>query len=1379
MRLQMLVVLCLFGLAGCGGGGGSSTPLPVAPAPPTPPVPPPAPVVGAAGGTVTESSGASIIVPAGALSADTTIRIARDSTGAPPLPGGLAAAGSMYMLTPHGGDFAEGVTVRLPLPDVALQPNQQFQIAKAQPGGEWQLLEDTSPDAGGLAVKVNSFSFFQVVTVTYLLPIAQVPPFSMTAELTCAPRCEGTLGAVTATYGVTGNGGQLPVQCSNTLEWAIFAQPDRLNFNLVGAGQRVAIAQTGGTLTLSLEPGPFGSYRFGVARKCGLLGSWTENRSLERAVTWPATPNYPAIYIHSQFTPTQLDVVQGLVANVDAVLSGGAARAVENVFVTPGPADHAIIDWERSDDTGRSWRTVARTFQHEADPLPGGVGLPWRFWGVRHGFVATAGDQGALLRIRACYTPPAGVAAEPCVTGAPVRINLLQQSALPVITSPPRSVLVRTGQTASFAVTAAGAPAPTLQWQTRPANSTGQWTNVSAGTGATTPNYTTAVTTLSDNGMQYRVVATNAVASVESTGVTVSVSDVDVAPSISTQPAALSVTSGGDAVFAVDARGTEALSYQWMRDGALITGANSPVLRLTGVTSADAGSYLVTVGNSAGVTSSNAAALTVTAGSPAAVAPSIVTQPVSINANEGATATFAVGVDGTGPFTYQWRREGANIQGATSAVYSINFAALPQAGAYSVVVSNGAGSVTSANAVLDVTAAAAFLPPSITSQPATVIVPALGSATIAVGATGSGPLAYQWYQNGDLQVGATSPVLIFNSVAEAQLGSWVVTVTNSVGTVTSQAAQVILLGAPTIVQQPEDASALEGEIATFFVVANGSGLRYQWSMNGTPLPGYTAATLRTEPLLIANSGAVYSVLVYNSAGLAYSQSAVLTVQTMVAPSIVQHPADVSIDAGSQAPMCVTIGGTPVFDVQLERWNGATWVSGAGVQVNGNSQACYFTEPLGTPDNGAQFRFHVANPAGQVNSNTATVTVRTPSVSPVTGTTLVSRATSGVLPDNISEQPSISANGRYVAFTSTGTNLHEDAPTPWNAYVRDMLTGETRLVNYNLNGDVSNQGVGNVNISANGRYVIFTSRANDLVAGDTNNSLDVFRRDLLTGTNLRVNVLPDGAQLEFGAGGNGDYHLGISADGSVVTFRCAYDLLGNGTANSDYFLYRRDLSSGGTQLVAGSSVYPVAYNALSDDGRWVAYSYGVPTPGTQTVLLYDAQANTSTPVFSTFAAALPDGLQPGMSISSDGRYVAFALISQSLLGSSRSQVVVQDRDSSARYIASATLGVPGDGGSVWPRISGDGRYVAFSTHAPSLTNNLATPSEAYVVIGDILESNLTIASRRPNGAEVSAGVFANSGHALSADGATLAFTADYNAVIGGALGNQVFATPRTQ
>src|SRR6185503_13483433 len=180
--------------------------------------------------------------------------------------------------------------------------------------------------------------------------------------------------------------------------------------------------------------------------------------------------------------PTQLDVVEGLSANLDVLLMGGAFRIVDSAEVLPSRLDRAVIDWQRSDDGGASWRTIATSFQDEANALPAGTGLAWRPWRVRHGFIATAMDQGALIRVQACYTPPAPTAAAPCATWPATRLNVLQQSDLPRIATAPRSVLIRTGETANFSATAPGTPAPTLQWQTRPANSTGEWTNVTVGT---------------------------------------------------------------------------------------------------------------------------------------------------------------------------------------------------------------------------------------------------------------------------------------------------------------------------------------------------------------------------------------------------------------------------------------------------------------------------------------------------------------------------------------------------------------------------------------------------------------------------------------------------------------------------------------------------------------------------------------------------------------------------------------------------------------------------------------------------------------------------------------------------------------------------------
>ncbi|MFL6576343.1 MAG: hypothetical protein ACJ8MR_06990, partial [Povalibacter sp.] len=208
MRSRLSVILCVFSLlaalVGCAGGdGGAKTPPPTSnsppPAPPPPPPPPaPPPVIGADGGTVTEVSGAQVIVPAGAIDTDTTIRIAMDSTGAPALPADLTAAGNMYVITPHGGEFSAPVEVRIPAPNVTLQPNQLFKIAKAEQGGEWVVNDNTNLDQGTLSTTVDSFSYFTAVVLTYVLPIAQAEPLEVTTSLTCTGNvCVGNIGSVT------------------------------------------------------------------------------------------------------------------------------------------------------------------------------------------------------------------------------------------------------------------------------------------------------------------------------------------------------------------------------------------------------------------------------------------------------------------------------------------------------------------------------------------------------------------------------------------------------------------------------------------------------------------------------------------------------------------------------------------------------------------------------------------------------------------------------------------------------------------------------------------------------------------------------------------------------------------------------------------------------------------------------------------------------------------------------------------------------------------------------------------------------------------------------------------------------------------------------
>ena len=522
----------------------------------------------------------------------------------------------------------------------------------------------------------------------------------------------------------------------------------------------------------------------------------------------------------------------------------------------------------------------------------------------------------------------------------------------PAITSQPTSQAVLVGQTATFSVTASGTIPLNYQWRKN---------GVPIG-GAISATYTTPSEVISDNGSQFTVVVSDSAGSVTSNAAILAVTASPVAPSITTQPVSQTITAGQTATFSVSASGTAPLSYQWRKSGTAINGATgSSYTTPTESTSDNGAQFTVVVGNSAGTVTSNASTLTV---NPAPVAPSITTQPASQTITAGQTATFSVSASGTAPLSYQWRKSGTAINGATGSSYTTPAETTADSGAqFIVVITNSGGTVTSSAAVLTVNATP--VAPSISTQPAGQTVAAGQTATFSVVASGTTPLAYQWQRNGTAIGGATSSSYTTPPTSSSDNGAqFTVTVINSVGSMASNVANLTVNIPPLVTTQPTSQTVLVGQTITFSVNATGTApLTYQWKKNGTSINGATSSTYTTPAVTASDNGAQFTVAVANAAGTVTSNAAILTVNAP--PAITSQPANQSVIVGQTASFSVTATGTAPLSYQWQK---------NGTAIGGATSPVYTTPSTSSSDNGAQFTVTVSNSFGSVNSSAGTLTV---------------------------------------------------------------------------------------------------------------------------------------------------------------------------------------------------------------------------------------------------------------------------------------------------------------------------------------------------------------------------------------------------------------------
>ncbi len=377
----------------------------------------------------------------------------------------------------------------------------------------------------------------------------------------------------------------------------------------------------------------------------------------------------------------------------------------------------------------------------------------------------------------------------------------------PGILTQPVSSTVIIGTTANFSVIAGGTGSLTYQWR-KAGNPLSNGGNVS---GATTSALTLANTVVPDSDT-YDVVVTGTIGSTTSSPATLTVQD----PGFISQPVSLTRNAGQDAIYSISAGGTGTLTYQWyagagaLTDSAHITGSTTTSLTVHSVATADEALYSCVVTGTAGSATSSQASLTVI--NP----PVISTQPNSATKNARTTVTFTVAATGTAPFTYQWRKNGANLTasskiiGVTSAVLTITNVLAADAASYSAVVSNPAGSPTSSDAILTV------VDPLITSQPAGRTNNLGDNANFSVTADGTSPFTYQWQFNGVNISGATATAYIRGNVTAADAGSYRVIVSGVGGSTTSTDAPLAILypAATKIAQWNFNSAANDGDTTT-------------------------------------------------------------------------------------------------------------------------------------------------------------------------------------------------------------------------------------------------------------------------------------------------------------------------------------------------------------------------------------------------------------------------------------------------------------------------------------------------------------------------------------------------------------------------------------
>jgi Tol biopolymer transport system component len=307
----------------------------------------------------------------------------------------------------------------------------------------------------------------------------------------------------------------------------------------------------------------------------------------------------------------------------------------------------------------------------------------------------------------------------------------------------------------------------------------------------------------------------------------------------------------------------------------------------------------------------------------------------------------------------------------------------------------------------------------------------------------------------------------------------------------------------------------------------------------------------------------------------------------------------------------------------------------------------------------------------------------------------------------------------VAYASLSTNLVAgDTNVKADIFVLDRTSGLTTIASRSSGGVQSNGGSSFPSLSADGRFVVFTSQAVNLVAGDTNGADDVFLRDRVTGQTERVSVASGGAQASgpVELGWLGDHHA-VSNDGRFIAFTSQLTNLVPGDGNGAIDVFLRDRVTGTTRCISylnstgATANGPSVGASISADGRLVAFTTYCDQPGgagrdrrKRVRVRRSARARwrliTKQPDGSAVNA--PSG---GATISADGRFVCFASLAHELVPSDANNlfdVYLHDRATgSVALVSLGGAGQQGDGDSYDAVLAASSSSIAFVSTATNL------------------------------------------------------------------------------